>query len=140
MELRTELTDAQKKVEPRNADSHLTFIGAGLRNCVTYRPRPDAPVYFIELDGEERGACGGSGRRPSLAYDDERVVARTSVRIPVSKHPIDSVNLADPRLGLLEQRQRAASRAPASSAAASIWSSSRPSATSASRSTSTRRC
>jgi len=36
MELRTELSDAQRKVEPRNADSHLTYIGAGLRNCVTY--------------------------------------------------------------------------------------------------------
>src|SRR5918912_1113886 len=37
-----------------------------------------------------------------LAYDEERGVSRTSVRVPVSKHPIDSVNLADPRLGLLE--------------------------------------
>ena len=38
-----------------------------------------------------------------LAYDDERVVLQTSVSVPVSKHPIDSVNLADPRLGLLDQ-------------------------------------
>ena len=38
-----------------------------------------------------------------LAYDEERIVSRMSVRVPVSKHPIDSVNLADPRLGLLEQ-------------------------------------
>ena len=38
-----------------------------------------------------------------IAYDRERVVARTSVSIPVSKHPIDSVNLADQRLGLLDQ-------------------------------------
>lgn len=38
-----------------------------------------------------------------LAYDAERIVSRTSVSIPVSKHPIDSVNLGDPRLGLLEQ-------------------------------------
>ena len=51
MELRSELTDEQKVVEPRNADSHLTYIGSGMRNCVTYRTRPDAPVYFIELDG-----------------------------------------------------------------------------------------
>ena len=51
MELRTELSDAQKDVEPHNADSHLTYLGAGLRNCVTYRTRPDAPVYFIDLDG-----------------------------------------------------------------------------------------
>jgi thiamine phosphate synthase YjbQ (UPF0047 family) len=100
MDLRTELTDAQKAIEPRNADSHLTFIGAGLRNCVTYRSRPDAPVYFIELDGlndEMRR------RRTTtvLAYDEEHIVARATVRIPVSKHPVDSVNLADQRLGLL---------------------------------------
>ncbi len=52
MHLRSELSDEQKVVEPRNGDSHLTFIGAGMRNCVTYRARPDAPVYFIELDGK----------------------------------------------------------------------------------------
>src|SRR3954469_8673096 len=102
MELRTELTDAQKEVEPRNADSHLTFIGAGLRNCVTYQTRPDAPVFFVDLDG----TFESTRRQRSttvLAYDHERVVTRTSVTIPVSKHPIDSVNLADPRLGLLDR-------------------------------------
>jgi thiamine phosphate synthase YjbQ (UPF0047 family) len=102
MDLRSELSAAQKKVEPRNADSHLTYIGAGLRNCVTYQTRPDAPVYFIDLDGTMDAT---SRRRTTtvLAYDHERVVASTSVGVPVSKHPIDSVNLADPRLGLLEQ-------------------------------------
>jgi thiamine phosphate synthase YjbQ (UPF0047 family) len=102
MELRTELSDAQKEVEPRNGDSHLTFIGAGLRNCVTYQTRPDAPVYFVDLDG----TCDAVRRQRSttvVAYDHERVIVRTSVRIPVSKHPIDSVNLADPRLGLLDR-------------------------------------
>ena len=39
MHLRAELSDAQRAVEPRNGDSHLTFIGAGMRNCVTYRNR-----------------------------------------------------------------------------------------------------
>ena len=102
MELRTELSDAQKEVEPRNGDSHLTFIGAGMRNCVTYRTRPDAPVYFIELDGT---SAAMQRRRTTtiIGYDEERTIARTSLSIPVSKHPIDSVNLADPRLGLLEQ-------------------------------------
>jgi hypothetical protein len=38
-----------------------------------------------------------------VAYDQERVVLRTPVIIPVSKHPIDSVNLSDPRIGLMEQ-------------------------------------
>ena len=102
MEFRTELTEAQKVVEPRNGDSHLTYIGAGLRNCVTYRTRPAAPVYFIELDGMTE-AMRRERTTTVLAYDEERVIERTSVRIPVSKHPVDSVNLADPRLGLLDQ-------------------------------------
>ena len=49
--LRTELSDAQRQDEPQNGDSHLTFIGAGLQNCVTYVNRPGMPVYFIDLDG-----------------------------------------------------------------------------------------
>ena len=101
MHLREELSDEQKEVEPRNGDSHLTFIGAGMRNCVTYRNQPEAPVYFIDLDGTNEG----TRRQRSttlLAYDDEQVVARTRLTVPVSRHPIDSVNLGDPRLGLVE--------------------------------------
>lgn len=102
MELRTELSDAQKEVEPRNADSHLTYIGAGLRNCVTYRSRPGSPVYFVELDGMT-AATQRQRTTAVLAYDNERVITRTAVSIPMSKHPVDSVNLADPRLGLVER-------------------------------------
>lgn len=101
MELRSELTDEQKVVEPRNADSHLTYIGSGMRNCVTYRARADKPVYFIELDGMSE-AIRRERTTKIVAYDEERTVARSSVAIPVSKHPVDSINLADPRLGLLE--------------------------------------
>lgn len=101
MELRSELSDEQKIVEPRNADSHLTYIGSGMRNCVTYRARPDAPVYFIELDGMS-DAIRRERTTKIVAYDEERTVARSSVAIAVSKHPVDSINLADPRLGLLE--------------------------------------
>jgi thiamine phosphate synthase YjbQ (UPF0047 family) len=101
MELRSELSDEQKVVEPRNADSHLTYIGSGMRNCVTYRARPDAPVYFIDLDGTS-DAIKRERTTKIVAYDEERVVARSSVAIPVSKHPVDSINLGDPRLGLLE--------------------------------------
>jgi hypothetical protein len=101
MELRAELSDAQKIVEPRNADSHLTYIGSGMRNCVTYRARPEAPVYFIELDGMS-DAVRRERTTKIVAYDEERAVARSSVAIPVSKHPVDSINLGDPRLGLLE--------------------------------------
>ena len=109
MELRSELSDAQKEVEPRNGDSHLTFIGSGLRNCVTYRTRPHAPVYFIELDGMS-DAMRRQRTTTVLGYDEERIVSRMSVAIPVSKHSVDSVNLADPRLGLLEKVNDLAAR------------------------------
>ncbi len=101
MELRTELTDEEKQVESRNADSHLTYIGAGLRNCVTYRNRPNAPVYFVELDGMTH-AMRRERSTAVLAYDHERVVEKLSVSVPVSRHPVDSINLADPRLGVLD--------------------------------------
>jgi thiamine phosphate synthase YjbQ (UPF0047 family) len=102
MHLRSELSDEQKIVEPRNADSHLTFIGAGMRNCVTYRTRPDSPVYFIELDGKT-DVLSRQRKTTVVAYDHDEIVARTSITIPVSKHPVDSVNLADPRVGLIDQ-------------------------------------
>ena len=102
MEERIELSEAQRKVEPRNADSHLTFIGAGMRNCVTYPGDVEEPVYFVDLDGE----CDGTRRERRttvLAYDDERIVQRAAIAVAVSQHPIDAVNLADPRTGFLEQ-------------------------------------
>ncbi|MGE0041324.1 MAG: hypothetical protein AB7H88_15850 [Vicinamibacterales bacterium] len=102
LELRTELTEEQRVVEPKNADSHLTFIGSGLRNCVTYRRRPDQPVYFVELDGTTPAAAR-TRKSTVVAFDHERVVAREPMAIPVSRHHIDSVNLADPRLGLLDR-------------------------------------
>jgi hypothetical protein len=102
MELRSELTEEQKESEPRNGDSHLTFIGSGMRNCVTYRNEPLAPVYFIDLDGTNRGTCRRR-RTTVVAYDQERVVARDSFTVPVSHHPIDSVNLAEAKLGLIER-------------------------------------
>ena len=102
MELRSELSDEQKETEPRNADSHLTFIGSGMRNCVTYRNQPLAPVYFIDLDGTNGASCR-ERQTTIVAYDQERVVARESFVVPVSRHPIDSVNLGDPRIGLVER-------------------------------------
>jgi thiamine phosphate synthase YjbQ (UPF0047 family) len=102
MDLRSELTDEQKVTEPRNADSHLTFIGSGMRNCVTYRNQPLAPVYFIDLDGTN-GAARRERRTTIVAYDREQLVARESFLVPVSHHPIDSVNLGDPRLGLVDR-------------------------------------
>ncbi|MCD4748496.1 MAG: hypothetical protein K8R59_03905 [Thermoanaerobaculales bacterium] len=101
MRLREELTDEERRVEPPNADAHLTFIGAGLKSCVTYEHRADNPVFFLELDGVHEGRVR---RRKTtlLAYDEEKVVAEKSLIVPVTNHAIDSVNLADPRLGLIE--------------------------------------
>jgi hypothetical protein len=80
----------------------LTFIGSGLRNCVTYVNRPGTPVYFIDLDGiHEKGRR--TRRTTVLAYDEEEVVHRGQIPVPVSKHPIDSVNLRDPRNGFMAQ-------------------------------------
>jgi thiamine phosphate synthase YjbQ (UPF0047 family) len=103
MELRTELSDDQKAAEPPNGDSHLTFIGAGMRNCVTYSTKPGKPVYFIDLDG--MGGTGKASRQRKtviVGFDRERAVARLCLTVPVSKDPIDSVNLADGRLGIVE--------------------------------------
>ena len=104
MELRSELSDEQKEVEPKNADSHLTFIGSGMRNCVTYRNDPLAPVYFIDLDGTN-GQARRQRQTTVVAYDDERAVARDRFTVPVSHHPIDSVNLAEAKLGLVDRIQ-----------------------------------
>lgn len=102
LHLRSELSDEQRATEPRNADSHLAFIGAGLRTCVTYVNRPNEPVYFVDLDGMY---AGRPRRRLTsiLGFHEEEVVAHTSLPVPVSAHPVDSVNLKDPRLGLYEQ-------------------------------------
>jgi thiamine phosphate synthase YjbQ (UPF0047 family) len=102
MELRSELSDEQKEVEPRNGDSHLTFIGSGMRNCVTYRNTPEAPVYFIDLDGTN-GSTSRKRRTTIVAYNEEEVAARDTFIVPVSRHPLDSVNLADPKLGLMDR-------------------------------------
>ena len=108
MELREELSDAQKQVEPRNADSHLTYIGSGLENCVTYNNDATSPVYFVDLDG-----LNGNVRRRRkttvVGYNSEIVAAREKLDVRMSSHPIDSVNLWDPKLGvvqMLEDRVR----------------------------------
>jgi thiamine phosphate synthase YjbQ (UPF0047 family) len=102
LEQRTELTEAQRRVEPRNADSHLAFMAAGLRSCVTYVNRPGAPVPFVDLDGVN---AGRPRRRQAgvVGYTTEIEVARVKVPVPVSGHPIDSLNLREPTFGLYQQ-------------------------------------
>jgi len=98
MELREELSPEQKAVEPANADSHLAFIGSGLKNCVTYVNPGKNPVFFIDLDGIHRG--GSRVRKTTvMGYTREEVVVRERVSIPVSHHAVDSINLKDPKVG-----------------------------------------
>jgi len=108
LELRTELTADQRAVEPRNADSHLAFMASGLRACVSYRMGTD-PVWFVDLDGVN---AGQPRRRQTtvLAYTHEVPVWRTRVTIPVSGHPMDSVNLRDPRIGFYDMLAEAIAR------------------------------
>ncbi|MCY3808202.1 MAG: hypothetical protein OXG58_02000 [Gemmatimonadetes bacterium] len=105
MELRSELTEEQRASEPLNADSHLTFIGAGLRNSASYELKGGEPVWFVELDGVHLG--GTRQRRTTvLAYDREEEVERCRIRIPASPHAIDAQNLRDPRVGFIGALER----------------------------------
>jgi hypothetical protein len=104
LSLREELSERERALEPCNADAHLAFIGAGLRNCVRYTNRRHEPVYFIDLDG----VVGERPRRRMTSifgFNVEEVVARERVRVPVSLHPVDSVNLKDPGIGLYARLQ-----------------------------------
>ena len=102
LELRDELAPEQREVEPTNGDSHLAFIAGGLHSCVSYVTRRPGPVYFIDLDGMNAGT---PRRRATtlVGYNHESVVARTTLHVPVSSHPINAVNLKDARLGLYSQ-------------------------------------
>jgi thiamine phosphate synthase YjbQ (UPF0047 family) len=102
LEHRGDLDSTQRAIEPRNADSHLAFMAGGLRTCVMHPNRPSEQVYFVDLDGMNEGR---PRRRLSrlIAFTRERLVASTRIEVPVSEHPIDSINLKDPRLGIYAQ-------------------------------------
>jgi thiamine phosphate synthase YjbQ (UPF0047 family) len=102
LERRSDLDAEQRAVEPRNADSHLAFIASGLRTCVTHPNRSGENVYFVDLDGVNEGRPRRRRTR-IIGFSQERLVAATRIEVPVSAHPIDSVNLKDPRLGVYDQ-------------------------------------
>ena len=105
LHLRSELSEEQRRREPKNGHSHLTFIGSGLKNCVTYSNDTEEPVYLIELDGIHEDAVR---RRWTtvIGYNHEEVVHRFRAEVPISHHAIDSVNLKDPRYGLYDELRR----------------------------------
>jgi thiamine phosphate synthase YjbQ (UPF0047 family) len=101
LDRRDDLDPAQRAVEPKNADSHLAFIASGLRPCVTHPNRPGEAVCFVDLDGMVEGRPRRRLAR-IIGFHNERIVNRTRIEVPVSTHPIDSVSLKDPRLGIYE--------------------------------------
>lgn len=102
LERRHDLDAAQRAVEPRNADSHLAFMAGGLRTCVTHPNRDGETVCWVDLDGINDGKPRRRLTR-LIAFNRERLVATRQIAVPVSGHPIDSVNLKDPRLGIYSQ-------------------------------------
>ncbi len=69
---------------------------------MTYHNSPKTPVYFVDLDGIYSDT---SRQRQTtvIGYTEEELVDKTVVGIPLSRHPVDSVNLKDTRLGLFDQ-------------------------------------
>jgi hypothetical protein len=102
LDQRLELAPEQRAVEPANADSHLAFIAAGLQSSVIYNARRPGPVFFVDLDGTNNGT---PRRRATtlVGFNREEEVARATLTVPVSAHPVDAVNLKNPRLGLYDQ-------------------------------------
>jgi thiamine phosphate synthase YjbQ (UPF0047 family) len=102
LERRQDLDAAQRAVEPRNADSHLAFIAGGLHACVKHPNRATESVCFVDLDGMTDGRPRRRRMRV-IGFNQEAPVAKTRIAVPVSAHPIDSINLKDPRLGIYDQ-------------------------------------
>jgi thiamine phosphate synthase YjbQ (UPF0047 family) len=102
LERRVDLDAAQRATEPKNADSHLAFIAGGLRPCVIHPNRPGETVCFVDLDGVNEGRPRRRQTRV-IGFSHEAVVAETRLDVPVSRHPIESINLKDPRLGVYER-------------------------------------
>ena len=102
LDQRTDLNAEQRAIEPRNADSHLAYIASGLRTCVTHPNRAGENVFFVDLDGVYEGRPRRRQTRV-IGFSRERKVLETRIEVPVSGHPIDSVNLKDPRLHVYDE-------------------------------------
>jgi thiamine phosphate synthase YjbQ (UPF0047 family) len=110
LDRRHDLDPKQRAIEPRNADSHLAFIAGGLRPCVTHPNRSGESVFFVDLDGMIRGTPRRRLTR-LIGFHNEKVIRGIRIEVPVSPHPIDSVNLKDPRLGIYQQLSEFVARA-----------------------------
>ena len=94
MELRSELTDEQRKYEPLNADSHLAFICLGLCNSVLYKFDPEDAIYFIDLDGESRGTFR-SRKVLVIGYNDTECVHEEVLSVNVPEQDRCALDLSE---------------------------------------------
>lgn len=92
MELRADVPEHERDLEPVNADSHLAFMAGGLRACAAYQATRPGPVYFLELDGVHNGTPR-QRRTTVVGYNTDVEVARGRFEIPVSDHSVDAINL-----------------------------------------------
>ena len=77
---------------------------------MTHPNRPGETVYFVDLDGVNEGRPRRRQTRV-IGFQHEAVVAQIRLDVPMSRHPIESVNLKDPRLGLYDRLAEFVSRA-----------------------------
>ncbi len=66
-------------------------------------------MYFVDLDGVYEGRPRRRQTRV-IGFSRERLVTATRIEVPVSAHPIDSINLKDPRLGVYDELTRSRGR------------------------------
>jgi thiamine phosphate synthase YjbQ (UPF0047 family) len=102
LERRKDLDAAQRAIEPKNGDSHLAFIAGGLQSCVTHPNRPGETVCFVDLDGVNEGRPRRRQTRV-IGFHREVVARHMRLQVPLSGHPIDSVSLKAPALGLYDE-------------------------------------
>jgi len=104
LELRQELSERQRHQEPRNADAHLTFIGAGLLSGAVYRHLPDKPIYFVDLDGIYNG-YKRTRTTIVVGFNQAKLIAREYFSLRMPHHRIASVNLCDSSYGFWDALQ-----------------------------------
>lgn len=100
MHLRTELRPEQRRCEPRNADAHLAYMGAGLVACL--QTVPTEPLALVDMDGVNTETGHHRTRRvTAVGFTEARTAAMFEVPVPAPLHPVGATSLRDPRLGVI---------------------------------------
>lgn len=106
MHLRTELRPEQRRCEPRNADAHLVYMGAGLVSCT--HTTPEERLSLIDLDGVNHETEHHRTRRvTAVGFSEATPVDAFTIPVPAPQQPVGTTSLRDPRLGLMAQIQAA---------------------------------